>query len=55
MIYLIEILREFFGVGGYTREPEGYMSAEHLIFVSSLMVLMIAAAVFLGIPGGTSH
>lgn len=49
MIYLIEILREFFGFGGYTREPEGYMSAEHLIFVSSLMVLMTAAAVLLGI------
>ncbi len=49
MDFIIEILREFFGFGGYTRVPEGNMSAEHLIFVSSLMVLMTTAAVFLGI------
>ncbi|MBQ6677981.1 MAG: YwaF family protein, partial [Clostridia bacterium] len=38
-------LKEFFGFGGYQRTPEGYMSPQHLIFVSSLMVLMIALAV----------
>ncbi|MBR3639055.1 MAG: YwaF family protein [Clostridia bacterium] len=42
-------LKEFFGFGGYQRTPEGYMSPQHLIFVSSLMVLMIALAVILGL------
>lgn len=42
-------MREFFGFGGYTREPEGYMSWQHLVFVSLLMVVMIALAVYLGI------
>ena len=42
-------MREFFGFGGYAREPEGYMSFEHLLFVSSLMVAMVALAVFLGL------
>ncbi len=45
----MNILKEFFGFGGYTREPEGYMSPEHLLFVSSLMVLMIGLAVFFGL------
>ncbi|MBR7032050.1 MAG: YwaF family protein [Clostridia bacterium] len=44
-----EALREFFGFGGYQRTPDGYMSAKHLIFVSSLMVVMIALAVLLGL------
>ena len=42
-------MKEFFGFGGYSRPPEGYLSSEHLIFVSSLMVVMIALAVFLGV------
>lgn len=41
-------MREFFGFGGYLREPEGYMSWQHLTFVSCLMVLMITLAVFFG-------
>lgn len=41
-------LKEFFGFGGYTREPEGYMSWEHLTFVTSLMVVMVLLAVMLG-------
>ena len=41
-------MREFFGFGGYTREPEGFMSAEHLIFVTVLVIIMIALAVFFG-------
>ncbi len=44
-----EGIQEFFGWGGYTREPEGYMSVQHLIFVSSLMVVMIGMAVLLGL------
>ena len=42
-------MREFFGFGGYQREPEGYMSAEHIIFVSSVMAVMIAAGIIIGL------
>ena len=42
-------MREFFGFGGYTREPEGYMSWQHLTFVTSLMLIMIALAVWTGL------
>ena len=41
-------MKEFFGFGGYQRPIEGYMSWQHLSFVSVLMVLMIASAVYLG-------
>ena len=41
-------MKEFFGFGGYTREPEGYMSWQHLVFVTSLIVIMAALAVILG-------
>ena len=45
-----EIIREFFGFGelGYTREPEGYMSWQHLTFVTALMIIMVVAAVYFG-------
>jgi len=42
-------MKEFFGIGGYQREPEGYMSWQHLTFVSSLVLVMILLAVFLGL------
>lgn len=41
-------MREFFGFGGYQRTPEGYMSWQHLVFATSLMVLMVVAAWLLG-------
>ena len=41
-------MREFFGFGGYQREPEGYMSWQHLAFVTSLMIIMVATAWLLG-------
>ena len=40
---------EFFGFGGYQREPEGYMSWQHLLFVTSLMAIMVFLAVFFGL------
>lgn len=45
-----EIIREFFGFGelGYTREPEGYMSWQHLTFVTALMIIMAVTAVYFG-------
>ena len=42
-------MKEFFGFGGYTREPEGYMSWQHLTFVTSLMLVMIGLALFFGL------
>lgn len=40
-------MKEFFGFGGYTREPEGYFSFEHLAFVTTLMLVMTTLAIFL--------
>jgi len=41
-------IKEFFGIGGYQRTPEGYMSWQHLTFVSTLMVIMIFCAIVFG-------
>ena len=41
-------MREFFGWGGYERTPEGYMSWQHLTFVTLLMAVMVGLAVWLG-------
>lgn len=41
-------MREFFGFGGYLREPEGYMSWQHLLFVGTMLLLMTVLAVILG-------
>ena len=41
-------MKEFFGFGGYTREPEGFLSWQHLLFVTCLMVIMVSLAIFLG-------
>lgn len=41
-------MQEFFGIGGYQRTPEGAFSWQHLLFVTSLMVIMVVLAVFLG-------
>ena len=41
-------MKEFFGFGGYNREPEGFMSWQHLLFVTSLMIIMITLAILLG-------
>ena len=42
------MLKEFFGIGGYTREPEGAYSWQHLTFVGCLLVAMVVLAVWLG-------
>ena len=41
-------MREFFGFGGYTRAPEGFLSWQHLLFVGSLLILMTVLAIWLG-------
>ena len=42
-------MREFFGFGGYQREPEGYLSWQHIVFVCSLLIIMVILAITLGI------
>ncbi len=48
--YLVKepFMNEFFGIGGYQRPIEGYLSWQHLLFVSILMVIMVGLAIFLG-------
>ncbi|MBQ1262880.1 MAG: YwaF family protein [Oscillospiraceae bacterium] len=41
-------MKEFFGIGGFSREPEGFLSWQHLLLVSISFVLMIGLAIFLG-------
>jgi hypothetical protein len=41
-------MKEFFGIGGYQRPAEGFLSWQHLLFVTSLMVIMVTCAVLLG-------
>ena len=41
-------LNEFLGIGGYQRTPEGFLSWQHLTFVTSLMIIMVALAWWLG-------
>ena len=48
MEILSEIFREFFGIGGYKRQPEGFLSPAHLLFVTSLLTVMAVLAVVLG-------
>ena len=45
---MAEIIREFFGCGGYTRPADGFLSWQHLVFVTSLMVAMVLLAVYFG-------
>ncbi len=37
-------VKEFFGFGGYQRPAEGYMSWQHLTFVSALTLVMVLGA-----------
>lgn len=41
-------MKEFFGFGGYQRTPEGFLSWQHLLFVTSLMIIMVGLAVYFG-------
>lgn len=42
------MIKEFFGIGGFSRVPEGYFSWQHLTFVTTLMVIMAVLAIWLG-------
>ncbi len=41
-------MREFFGFGGYEREAEGFLSWQHLTFVTFLMIVMVTLAILIG-------
>ena len=41
-------MKEFFGFGGYQRPAEGFLSWQHLTFVTLLMAIMVVLAVILG-------
>ena len=41
-------MKEFFGWGGYIRQAEGFLSWQHLTFVTLLMAVMIMLAIFYG-------
>ena len=41
-------MKEFFGFGGYQRPAEGFLSWQHLTFVTTLIVVMVVLAVILG-------
>lgn len=41
-------MKEFLGFGGYQRPAEGFLSWQHLTFVTSLVVIMAVLAVYLG-------
>lgn len=41
-------MKEFFGFGGYKREVEGFLSFEHILFVTILMAIMTFLAIYFG-------
>lgn len=41
-------MRDFFGFGGYTRTPEGYMSWQHLTLVGCFLTVMVIVAILMG-------
>ena len=45
---MTNVLKEFFGFGGYEREAEGFLSWQHLVFVTLLMLVMTVLAIVLG-------
>lgn len=43
------MIKEFFGWNEYTRKAEGFLSWQHLVFVTSLMAIMVTLAILLGL------
>ncbi len=41
-------MKEFFGIGGYNRVPEGFMSWQHLLLVSLSLIAMVVLAIVVG-------
>lgn len=51
---MIDVLREFFGYGGYERPAEGAFSWQHLTFTLSLVAVMIALGIIIGLKKKSS-
>lgn len=43
------IMKDFFGFGGYERPAEGFLSWEHILFVSCLMLIMVGLSIYFGL------
>lgn len=41
-------MKDFFGFGGYERPAEGFLSWQHLLFVSSFLAVIIVLAIYFG-------
>ena len=41
-------MAEFFGFGGYQRPAEGFLSWQHLTFVTLVMLIMVVQAIYWG-------
>lgn len=41
-------MKDFFGFGGYERPAEGFLSWQHLVFVSSFLAVIIVLAIYFG-------
>lgn len=46
-------MKDFFGINGYERSAEGFLSWQHIVFISSLLILMILLSVCLGLRNRT--
>ena len=42
-------MKEFFGFGGYERPAEGFLSWQHLVFVSTFVLATIGLAIYFGL------
>ena len=48
-MFMLEILKEFCGFGGYSREAAGAYSWQHLTFVSTFVAIMFALGILIGL------
>ena len=55
MDFLVSVIKEFIGVDGYKREPEGFLSWQHLLFVGLLLTAMTILAIIIGVKSKNSH
>jgi uncharacterized membrane protein YwaF len=46
---MLSVIKEFCGIGGYTREAAGAYSWQHLTFVSTCVVIMFVLGIFIGL------
>ena len=45
----MDVLKEFFGIGGYSRTPEGAWSWQHILFTSVIISIMIFLSILSGL------